>query len=144
MNHTCSETPSPSSITTDASSVSSASETQLRRFYRLWCLKESVAKALGQGFDFDHRSVEFTIQDEEETNTPILSTMVEVHEPTPELLPEEAWSFEEALLDSEHCYAIAAQTEMEGAGAIMDGTEIRRLTWDQLLKDAVSTPIQHL
>ncbi|KAF9323252.1 hypothetical protein BG006_001628, partial [Podila minutissima] len=73
---------------------------------------------------------------------PILSTSIEVHEPTPELLPEKGWSFEEALLDSDHCYAIAAQTETEALGSVLDGSEIVRLNWEQLLKDAVPTPIQ--
>ena len=73
---------------------------------------------------------------------PILSTMIEVHEPKPELLPEEGWSFEEALLDSDHCYAIAALTETDVSGSVLDGSEIQRLDWEQLLKDAVPAPIQ--
>ncbi|KAG0045194.1 hypothetical protein BGZ83_009568 [Gryganskiella cystojenkinii] len=113
---------------------------QLRRFYRLWCLKESIVKALDVGIDFNLKSIEFTIQDPEETQTPILSTVIEVHEPKPELLPEEGWSFEEALLDSDHCYAIAAQTG-EPATAIMDGSEIKRFDWKELLRDAVPYPV---
>ncbi|KAG0324403.1 hypothetical protein BG004_003476 [Podila humilis] len=138
-------TSSPELPSSDASSTSTASENQLRRFYRLWCLKESMAKALGLGLDFDLRSIEFTIQDEEETIKPIISTSIEVHEPSPDLLPEEGWSFEEALLDSDHCYAIAAQTETAAgapSGTVLDGTEILRLDWEQLLKDAVPMPIQ--
>ncbi|KAF9385924.1 hypothetical protein CPC16_007789 [Podila verticillata] len=141
MSHTSSGTSSPEP-SSDAPSTYTASENQLRRFYRLWCLKESITKALGVGLDFDLRSIEFTIQDEEETVKPILSTVIEVHEPTSELLPEEGWSFEEALLDSDHCYAIAAQTEADASGSVLDGSEIQRLDWEQLLKDAVPAPIQ--
>ncbi|KAG0078283.1 hypothetical protein BGZ90_005555, partial [Linnemannia elongata] len=72
---------------------------------------------------------------------PTLSTRLQVHEPSPEF-PEEGWSFEEALLDADHCYAIAAQSEMEGSGPIMDGSEIKRLDWKELLKDAVPYPAQ--
>ncbi|KAF9943493.1 hypothetical protein BGZ65_000950, partial [Modicella reniformis] len=64
--------------------------------------------------------------------------MIEVHESTPELLPQEGWSFEEALLDSDHCYAIAAQSMVEET--ILDGSEIRRFDWKELLKDAVPFP----
>ncbi|KAF9091282.1 hypothetical protein BGX29_007813 [Mortierella sp. GBA35] len=114
---------------------------QLKRFYRMWCLKESIVKALGVGIDFNLKSFEFDVQDEEETTKPTLSTRIQVYEPSPEF-PEEGWLFEEALLDPDHCYAIAAQTEMEGSGSIMDGSEIRRLDWKELLKDAVPYPVQ--
>lgn len=40
---------------------------QLKRFYRMWCLKESIVKALGVGIDFNLKSFEFDVQDEEET-----------------------------------------------------------------------------
>ncbi|KAF9149275.1 hypothetical protein BG015_008939 [Linnemannia schmuckeri] len=114
---------------------------QLKRFYRMWCLKESIVKALGVGIDFNLKSFEFDVQDEEETSKPTLSTRIQVHEPSIEF-PEEGWSFEEALLDADHCYAIAAQSEMEGSGSIMDGSEIKRLDWKELLKDAVPYPVQ--
>ncbi|KAF9354339.1 hypothetical protein BGX34_011091 [Mortierella sp. NVP85] len=114
-------------------------EYRLKRFYRLWCLKESMIKALDVQSGFDLKTIEFTIQDEEETEEPILSTVIEVHEPQPELLSQEGWSFEEALLDSAHCYAIAAQSVMEKT--ILDGSAIRRFDWKELLKDAVPYPV---
>lgn len=40
---------------------------QLKRFYRMWCLKESIVKALGVGIHFNLKSFEFDVQDEEET-----------------------------------------------------------------------------
>lgn len=54
---------SPESSSPDCASV----DAQLKRFYRLWCLKESIVKALDINSDFDLKSIEFTIQDEEET-----------------------------------------------------------------------------
>ncbi|KAG0265801.1 hypothetical protein BGZ95_003222, partial [Linnemannia exigua] len=42
---------------------------QLKRFYRMWCLKESIVKALGVGIDFNLKSFEFDVQDEEEETT---------------------------------------------------------------------------
>ncbi|KAF9111649.1 hypothetical protein BGX27_004629 [Mortierella sp. AM989] len=132
-------TPKEMTFMADASEASSPSctESQLRRFYRLWCLKESIIKALDAPSNFDLKSFEFTIQDEEETEKPIHSTVIEVHEPKPDL-PEEGWSFEEALLDEDHCYAIAAQSEEK---TILDGTGIKRLDWGELLKDAVPFPV---
>ncbi|KAG0304976.1 hypothetical protein BGZ98_004765 [Dissophora globulifera] len=59
-------TPKEMKFMTDASSPS-RSETQLKRFYRLWCLKESMIKALDVSSDFDLKTIEFTIQDNEET-----------------------------------------------------------------------------
>ncbi|KAG0357468.1 hypothetical protein BG005_003496 [Podila minutissima] len=123
----------------DASVTSTNS--QLRRFYRIWCLKESVVKALGVGIDFNLKSFEFSVQEEDETLKPILSTTVQVREATPEF-SEEGWSFEEALLDKDHCYAIAIQSEMAGCGSISDGSEMQRLDWKTLLKDAVQIPAQ--
>ncbi|KAF9922706.1 hypothetical protein FBU30_007163 [Linnemannia zychae] len=124
-------------------------DAQLKRFYRLWCLKESIVKALDITSGFDLKSIEFTIQDEEETEKPILSTVIGVHEPKPEVLSEEGWSFEEALLDADHCYAIAAQTTTHSSvdssssesDSILDGSEIRRFDWKELLKDAVPYPV---
>jgi len=48
-------------------SSQSIMEYRLKRFYRLWCLKESMIKALDVQSGFDLKTIEFTIQDEEET-----------------------------------------------------------------------------
>ncbi|KAG0252677.1 hypothetical protein BG011_006857 [Mortierella polycephala] len=65
--------------------------------------------------------------------------MIEAQEPKPEQLSGKCWSFEEALLDPEHCYTIAAQTDMEDVttGSILDGSEVHRFDWKELLKNAV-------
>ncbi|KAF9901633.1 hypothetical protein BX616_002197 [Lobosporangium transversale] len=115
---------------------------QRRRFCRVWCLKESVGKALGVGIDYNLRSVEFSIHEEEETQKPIHSTTMQVHSPTPDF-PGDGWSFEEALLDDEHCYAVAAHSsDVDDSESLMDGSEIKRLDWRELLKDAVPYPPQ--
>ncbi|KAF9993299.1 hypothetical protein BGZ79_002049 [Entomortierella chlamydospora] len=51
----------------DAPSDPNAPDSHLRRFYRLWCLKEAIVKALGVGIDFDLTSFEFTINETVET-----------------------------------------------------------------------------
>lgn len=55
-------------------SSQSLMEYRLKRFYRLWCLKESMIKALDVQSGFDLKTIEFTIQDEEETEKVQLSS----------------------------------------------------------------------
>ncbi|KAF9206067.1 hypothetical protein BGZ49_003100, partial [Haplosporangium sp. Z 27] len=116
-----------------------AADGHLRRFYRMWCLKESIVKALGVGIDFNLKSFEFTINDSVETLQPISSTTMQVHAPTSDF-PEEGWSIEEALLDQDHCYAIAAHTDIVGSEPLMDGSPITHLNWKKLLKSAAPYP----
>lgn len=58
-----------SETASSASSISSINSTnsQFRRFYRMWCLKESIVKALGVGIDFNLQSFEFSVHEEDET-----------------------------------------------------------------------------
>jgi len=55
--------------------ASSSTRNQLKRFYRLWCLKESTVKALGVGIDCNLKSFEFLIKDVEET-VQVMSTLL--------------------------------------------------------------------
>ncbi|KAF9188953.1 hypothetical protein BGZ51_000201 [Haplosporangium sp. Z 767] len=113
----------------------------LRRFYRMWCLKEATVKSLGIGIDCNLKSFEFVIQDTEETTEPILTTTLRVLEPSSIQL-EDNWCFEEALLDNNHCYAIAARVETGSNDSVMDGTKIMQFDWQRLLRDAVPYPLQ--
>ncbi|KAF9353807.1 hypothetical protein BGX26_008420 [Mortierella sp. AD094] len=122
-----------------APSDPAAPDSHLRRFYRMWCLKESIVKALGVGIDFNLKSFEFTINETVETLKPITSTGVQVHARTPDF-PEHGWSIEEGLLDQDHCYAIAVQTDMVGGDPMMDGSGIKRFGWAELLKNAAPYP----
>ncbi|KAF9995618.1 hypothetical protein BGZ80_004447, partial [Entomortierella chlamydospora] len=70
---------------------------------------------------------------------PISSTGIQVHARTPDF-PQKGWSIEEGLLDQDHCYAVAAQTNIAGDGQMMDGSGIKRLNWAELLKDAAPYP----
>ncbi|KAF9987577.1 hypothetical protein BGZ65_003009 [Modicella reniformis] len=120
------------------------STNNFRRFNRMWCLKESVVKALGTGIVYDLQSFEFLVHEEETMEPPVTSTKMRVHRAT-EDLNEQGWTFEEALLDDNHCYAIAAHrpgTDTEGGESILDGSKIQRLDWKELLKDARKYPVR--
>ncbi|GBN57605.1 L-aminoadipate-semialdehyde dehydrogenase-phosphopantetheinyl transferase [Araneus ventricosus] len=78
---------------------------QLRRFFRLWCLKESYVKAIGTGIVVDLQSLSFKCP------TPILHQGV-ITEDTK--LYENGnlrsqWKFEETFLDGNHCVAVATE-----------------------------------
>lgn len=79
---------------------------KLRRFYRLWSLKESYVKAIGIGLGMDLQRINFLIQDDliEATN----SSRVEV-----DGVPLEDFSFQEFMLDRFHCVTTAAQNGPE-------------------------------
>ncbi|KAG0243597.1 hypothetical protein BGW41_001808 [Actinomortierella wolfii] len=116
-------------------------EHQLRRFYRLWCLKESVVKAIGVGIDYNLKAIEFTVKDPEESLKPKMSTTMQIVQPLDDLT-EEGWTLEEALLDEKHCYAIAIHNEMQGSAPATDpeSLKVKHLDWKELLKHAVPYP----
>nr|CDS32501.2 L aminoadipate semialdehyde [Hymenolepis microstoma] len=69
-------------------------ETKIRRFFRLWCLKEAFVKNTGTGLRMDVSSVEFDLTgDKPKCNFPGLVS--------------EEWSFEEHSLPLNHVAAIA-------------------------------------
>ncbi|GAB1601629.1 L-aminoadipate-semialdehyde dehydrogenase-phosphopantetheinyl transferase-like [Argonauta hians] len=78
---------------------------QLLMFYRHWCLKESLVKTLGAGIGFGLDRLEFhvvtplQVKGDTVTNTVfLLDGQV-----------NSKWTFEETLLDREHCVAVAYQ-----------------------------------
>ncbi|GFO09143.1 L-aminoadipate-semialdehyde dehydrogenase-phosphopantetheinyl transferase [Plakobranchus ocellatus] len=75
---------------------------QLKVFFRLWCLKESVVKALGIGIGFEVSRLNFNFHCRDISEGQVVTdTTVDIDEdPAPE------WSFEESFLDG-HCIAVA-------------------------------------
>ncbi|VUZ48805.1 unnamed protein product [Hymenolepis diminuta] len=69
-------------------------KSKIRRFFRLWCLKEAFVKNTGTGLRIDVSSVEFDLTGDQPTCS------------FPGLVSEE-WSFEEHSLPSNHVAAIA-------------------------------------
>nr|XP_015197204.1 PREDICTED: L-aminoadipate-semialdehyde dehydrogenase-phosphopantetheinyl transferase [Lepisosteus oculatus] len=76
---------------------------QLHMFYRHWALKESFIKAIGTGVGFNLQRVEFHV-------APLQLRVGKVYKGTRMCLDSEeddAWVFEESLLDTEHHVAVA-------------------------------------
>lgn len=106
--------------------------TRLFRFMRLWSLKESYVKAEGFGITIDLQTTSF-------------------HCPTPDLVINnvikdsvlsvdgkvlEDWAFEESLLDSEHCVAVAINKKSV-PGQRNTGITFSVLDFEQLLTGAM-------
>ncbi|XP_036070962.1 L-aminoadipate-semialdehyde dehydrogenase-phosphopantetheinyl transferase isoform X2 [Oryzias melastigma] len=76
---------------------------QLATFHRHWTLKESFIKAIGTGLGFNLQRVEFHLSPEPLRPGSVLrQTKMLLDEE-----PEEAWIFEESMLDADHHVAIA-------------------------------------
>ncbi|XP_007902633.2 L-aminoadipate-semialdehyde dehydrogenase-phosphopantetheinyl transferase [Callorhinchus milii] len=76
---------------------------QLNMFYRYWALKESFIKAIGVGVTFNLQRIEYHV-------SPLQLREGQVFRETRMFLDEEeedAWSFEETMLDGRHHVAVA-------------------------------------
>ncbi|CAL1679794.1 unnamed protein product [Lasius platythorax] len=85
-------------------SASEKSETeQISMFCRHWALKESYVKALGVGIVVDLRSIDFRTNSELSQDSVTIDTALYIDG------IKQNWLFEETLLDSQHCVAVALQ-----------------------------------
>lgn len=75
----------------------------VRRFYRLWCLKESFVKAMGPGLAIDLQRLNFNCQTKEVAEGAITADTKLYFDGR--LLTE--WIFQETLLDCDHCVCTA-------------------------------------
>lgn len=74
---------------------------QISMFYRHWTLKESYLKALGIGILIDLKSLDFRTNSELSRNSVTTDTVLHIDG------IKQDWLFEETLLDSQHCVAVA-------------------------------------
>ncbi|CAG5123817.1 unnamed protein product [Candidula unifasciata] len=79
---------------------------QLKTFFRLWCLKESVVKAMGTGIGFEVNRLNFLFRTPElQLGHMVCDTVVEIDdEPAPE------WRLQETMLE-DHCVAVAVNVD---------------------------------
>lgn len=76
---------------------------QMSMFYRHWALKESYVKALSVGVFADLGSINFRTNSKLSEDSVITDTILHING------IEQDWLFEETLLDSRHCVAVALQ-----------------------------------
>lgn len=75
---------------------------QLQMFFRHWCLKESVVKALGEGIGFGLDRLEFHLKSYPLTNDQNVTDTVFYLDGK----VNQFWTFEETLLNSDHCVVV--------------------------------------
>ncbi|VDN96481.1 unnamed protein product [Rodentolepis nana] len=101
-------------------------ETKIRRFFRLWCLKEAFVKNTGTGLRMDVSSVEFDLTgDKPKCNFPGLVS--------------EEWSFEEHSLPSNHVAAIACFCEEPFQEVSFEQVMHSLVPWNEVSGDILST-----
>jgi len=104
---------------------------KMKRFYRYWCLKESYVKAIGTGISYPLEKLTF-LPSQLELDLQTISTT--------ELLIDNCkasqWSFEESMLDSDHCVSVARDVKDKNNSNI-DSFNV--LNFDDLLE--ISEPL---
>lgn len=75
---------------------------KLLNFYRNWCLKESYVKAVGVGININLQALDFIVQ--QPLQGVVTSTALKI-----DGVIEDAWYFEEQLIDEKHCVCVASK-----------------------------------
>ncbi|XP_019886643.2 L-aminoadipate-semialdehyde dehydrogenase-phosphopantetheinyl transferase [Ooceraea biroi] len=103
---------------------------QLSMFYRHWALKESYVKALGVGITVDLRKIDFR------TNSSLREGLITTDTDLYTDAIQQDWLFEETLLDSQHCVAVAISRENENRSSSRN-VMFETLDYDKLMTHAV-------
>ncbi len=102
---------------------------QTEAFMRHWCLKESYVKNVGVGISMDLEKIDFTINTKKlSTNQTVTDTKVKVNGQS-----LKNWTFEESLIDTEHCVAVAIENHNDSNNA----QTFQLLTFEELTIDSV-------
>lgn len=102
---------------------------QTVKFCRHWCLKESYVKAIGVGITVDLAKISFKIKSELVGGRVVSDTELFIDE------VKQDWLFEESLLDSEHCVAVALQDNNSAPKSQSVGFEY--ISFDKLVENSV-------
>lgn len=102
---------------------------QMSMFYRHWALKESYVKALGIGIFTDLGSIDFRTNSKLSEDSITTDTILHING------IKQDWLFEESLLDSRHCVAVALQENNNSLRLRKTPFEI--INYDKLIANAV-------
>ncbi|XP_072742610.1 L-aminoadipate-semialdehyde dehydrogenase-phosphopantetheinyl transferase [Anoplolepis gracilipes] len=112
---------------------SGKSETeQIFMFYRHWALKESYVKALGLGIVIDLRNIDFRTNSELSEDSITTDTILYI-----DGIKQQDWTFEETLLDSQHCVAVALQENIRDNSLRLHNTMFEVMNFDKLIAHAI-------
>jgi len=100
---------------------------QISMFCRHWALKESYVKALGMGIVVDLRSIDFRTNSDLSEDSIATDTVLYIDG------IKQNWLFEETLLDSQHCVAVA----LHDNSLQLHNTMFEIINFDKLIAHAV-------
>jgi len=103
---------------------------QASMFYRHWALKESYVKALGVGITIDLKKMDF------QTNSSLSEDCITTDTNLYIDAIRQDWLFEETLLDSRHCIAVAI-SQKNGKPTLSHNAMFEILDYDKLMAHAV-------
>lgn len=102
---------------------------QISMFSRHWALKESYLKAIGKGILTELGALDFRTKSELDKNTIITDTILFING------IKQQWLFEETLLNSQHCVAVALQEY--GTAPQSQNNLFKIMSSDELFANAV-------
>lgn len=109
------------------------SEFPLKCFYRIWTLKESYIKAVGDGLQIDLAKLDFVLKENNSENKMVIDTDLYIHGKK-----QRSWIFEETLLDSDTpvCVGIeeSKSTPIEEASNRKDGIMFKSISVDDMIQ----------
>lgn len=101
---------------------------QISMFCRHWALKESYVKALGMGIVVDLRNIDFRTNSQLSQDSVTIDTTLYIDG------VKQNWLFEEILLDSRHCVAVALEA---GENSSSRSTMFEIMDYNKLVAHAV-------
>lgn len=107
---------------------------QSAAFMRHWCLKESYVKNIGVGITIDLQSIDFKLK----TDYLAIDRITRDTTVSFERQLQPNWTFEESLLDDEHCVAVAVEYPTEQYFDIpQNELQFQIIDFQMLIQDAI-------